>query len=151
MRASRADLRAIVEAGVRAAGFELVHVELGGRGRLGLLRVYIDSPGGVGVDDCATVSRQLSAVLDVEDLLPGQYVLEVSSPGLDRPLVRVEDFERFAGRTVKLRTLRPLEGRRNFTGRIAGTAGDHVLLDVDHGRIDLPFELIDQARLVPEL
>ena len=92
-----ADLRTLLEPGVRALGFELVDSELAGRGRNAVLRVYIDGPHGVTVDDCAEVSRQLSAILDVEDPFPERYVLEVSSPGLDRPLVRREDFERFVG------------------------------------------------------
>jgi ribosome maturation factor RimP len=113
--------------------------------------VYIDGPNGVSVDDCATVSRQLSAVLDVEDPLPGQYVLEVSSPGLDRPLVRPEDFRRFAGQEAKLRMAQPVNGRRNFTGRIAGVTGGNVALETSEGRVELALDQIETARLVPQL
>src|SRR5438552_18121137 len=98
-------LRERLESGAQALGFELVDVELMGGRQNQLLRVYIDSPRGVTVDDCAQVSRQLSAILDVEDPFPGSYRLEVSSPGLDRPLVRPEDFERFRCVTIKVRLL----------------------------------------------
>ncbi len=151
MRAGRTDLRALLEPGVRAAGFELVHVELAGGGGHRILRVYIDGPAGVGVDDCATVSRQLSALLDVEDPVPGQYLLEVSSPGLDRPLVGPDDFRRFAGQQAKLRAAQPVAGRRNFTGRIAGVEHGHVVLETGEGRVELALEQIESARLVPQL
>jgi len=103
------------------------------------------------VDDCAAVSRQLSALLDVEDPLPGQYVLEVSSPGLDRPLVRLEDFQRFTGEQAKLRTVLPVDGRRNFSGRIAGTEGARVVLDTGTGCIEFALEQIESARLIPRI
>ncbi len=151
MRAGRTDLRDLLEPGVRAAGYELVHVELSGGGRHRVLRVYIDGPHGVSVDDCAAVSRQLSALLDVEDPLPGQYVLEVSSPGLDRPLVRLEDFQRFTGEQAKLRTVLPVDGRRNFSGRIAGTEGARVVLDTGTGCIEFALEQIESARLIPRI
>src|SRR4030067_3471730 len=97
MQTTRADLRKLLEPGVSALGFELVDVEMAGSHHNATLRVYIDSPQGVNVDDCARVSRQLSALLDVEDPRPGQYTLEVSSPGLDRPLVTPEDVRRVLG------------------------------------------------------
>ncbi len=144
-----ADLRTLLEPGVRALGFELVDSELAGRGRNAVLRVYIDGPHGVTVDDCAEVSRQLSAILDVEDPFPERYVLEVSSPGLDRPLVRREDFERFVGESVKIRLRLPIEGRRNFSGRLLGVESDHVVLEVDGKTVNLDFGGIEKARLVP--
>jgi ribosome maturation factor RimP len=148
---SNAQLRAMLQPRVEALGFELVDAELVGSGKQTTLRVYIDSAGGIDVEDCALVSRQLSAVLDVEDPIPGQYTLEVSSPGLDRPLVRREDFERFMGALIKVRMLQPVLGRKNFTGRLVGIEGDHVVVDVDKESYDLPFEAIEKARLVPEL
>lgn len=147
----RADLRRLLEPGAQALGFELVDVELAGGGRRATLRVYIDGPKGVTVDDCARVSRQLSAILDVEDPLSGSYMLEVSSPGLDRPLVTPDDFRRHLGATVKVRVSAPVAGRRNFTGRLLEVADDHVALDVDKERFDLAFADIDRARLVPKL
>jgi ribosome maturation factor RimP len=143
------DLRALLEPGVRALGFELVDSELAGRGRNAVLRVYIDGPHGVTVDDCAEVSRQLSAILDVEDPFPERYVLEVSSPGLDRPLVKHEDFERFIGEDVKIRARLPIEGRRNFSGRLIEVESDHVVLEVDGDTVKLDFDNIERARLVP--
>lgn len=156
MRAARAELRQLLEPGVNALGFELVDVELTGSGHNSTLRVYIDAPGGVSVEDCADVSEQLSAILDVEDPLPSSYLLEVSSPGLDRPLVKREDFQRFAGESVKIRIHQPLEGRKNFTGRILAVEGEQVVLELDPavggkpGRIALSIDEIDRARLVPK-
>ena len=111
--------------------------------------MYIDGPAGVNVDDCARVSRQLSALLDVEDPLPGHYTLEVSSPGLDRPLVKPEDFKRFVGETIKVKMHEPVQGRKNFSGRLVDVAADHVVVEVDEEHYDLAFEGMDRARLVP--
>jgi ribosome maturation factor RimP len=151
MGALRDDLRHMLEPGVQALGFELVDVELEGRGARATLRVYIDGPQGVGLDDCAKVSRQLSGILDVEDPIKGSYNLEVSSPGLDRPLVRPADFRRFAGETVKLRTYEPFDGRKNFKGRLAEVSDEGVVVEVEEGqRFRLRFEAIERARLVPK-
>ena len=149
MRVTIAGLRAMLEPGIRALGFELVDVEYARAGGQNVLRVYIDHPQGITVDHCATVSRQVSALLDVEDPIPEAYVLEVSSPGLDRPLVRREDFERFAGETIKVRMLEAVLGRKNFKGTLVGTDGDAVLVDVDKERFALPIDRIERARLVP--
>lgn len=144
-------VRERLEAGVRALGFELVDAELGGARHHQTLRVYIDSPRGVTVDDCADVSRQLSAILDVEDPIPGSYTLEVSSPGLDRPLVTPADYRRFEGAEVKIRLGRAQDGRRNFRGRIVETTAEDVVVEVDGERFALPFADIERARLVPQL
>ena len=149
MRGTRADLRKLLEPGVKAMGFELVDVELAGSHHSPTLRVYIDSTNGVVVDDCAKVSRQISALLDVEDPLPGHYTLEVSSPGLDRPLVKPEDFKRFVGETIKVKMHEPILGRKNFSGRLVDVAADHVVVEVDKEHYDLAFEGMDRARLVP--
>jgi ribosome maturation factor RimP len=151
MRGIRADLRKLLEPGVQALGFELVDLDVVGQRHHPTLRVYIDSPRGVTVDDCAGVSRQLSAILEVEDPLPGSYTLEVSSPGLDRPLVTLADFRRFTGETVRIRMQAPLAGRRNFTGRLVGLKDNQVVIEADNERFDLAFEEIERARLVPRL
>lgn len=149
MRGQRTDLRRLLEPGVKALGFELVDVELAGQGHRNTLRVYIDGPHGVTVDDCAHVSRQLSAILDVEDPIPGSYALEVSSPGLDRPLVTPEDYRRFRGEEVKLRTTDAVDGRRNFKGRLIEASGDGIIIEVDGQRFELAIDRIERARLVP--
>jgi ribosome maturation factor RimP len=151
MQAPRTDLRRLLEPGVKALGFDLVDVELAGQGHRNTLRVYIDGPRGVTVDDCAAVSRQLSAILDVEDPIPGRYALEVSSPGLDRPLVSPEDFRRFRGEEVKLRTTDAVDGRRNFKGRLVETSAGGISIEVDGQRFELAFDRIERARLVPRL
>ena len=149
MRESVAGLRNMLEPGVRALGYELVDVEYTSAGSQNVLRVYIDQPKGITVDDCATVSRQVSAVLDVEDPIREAYVLEVSSPGLDRPLVKREDFERFAGQMVKVRMSEAVLGRKNFKGTLVGVDGEAALVDVDNERYSLPLARIERARLVP--
>lgn len=150
-------LRALVESGVNALGFDLVAVELAGGRMHRTLRVYIDCRGGITVDDCADVSRHLSGLLDVEDPLQGSYTLEVSSPGLDRPLVSRDDFRRFQGETVKVRMHAPVAGRKNFTGRLLDVEDDHVVVEVEPApggareRFDLALSGIERARLVPKL
>lgn len=144
-------LRERVASGVQALGFELVDVELVGGRQNQTLRVYIDSPDGITVDNCADVSRQISAILDVEDPFPGRYTLEVSSPGLDRPLVTPADFRRFQGAVIKVRLLHALDGRRNFTGRLLTANADGVIVEVDREQFSLPFKAIERARLVPQV
>ena len=141
----------LLEPGISSMGYELVGVEFqtGGPGG-GLLRVYIDSENGISADDCQKVSYQVSGILDVEDPIPGHYTLEISSPGLDRLLFRPQDFERFAGQLIKLRTAYPIEGQRKFKGRLVGMQGDNVVFEQDDMEISLPFDQIEQARLVPE-
>lgn len=155
MRGSRADLRRMLESGVQALGFELVAVELTGGGHHATLRVYIDRPGGVSVEHCADVSRQLSAILDVEDPIAGEYTLEVSSPGLDRPLVTPEHFRRFTGERIKVRLLHPVQGRRNIIGRLAEAGDDRVVVETDAAgggqeRLTLRYADIERARLAPK-
>ncbi len=151
MRSVRPELRDLIEPGVKALGFELVAVELVGGSQHPTLRIYIDSSNGITVDDCAKVSRQLSAILEVEDPMPGSYMLEVSSPGLDRPLVTPLDFERFVGENIKVRMHQPLAGRKNFTGRLTHAATDRVTVEVDNEQFDLTFDGMDRARLVPKI
>ena len=145
------DLRTLIEPAVQALKYELVDVELSGGGAQAVLRIYIDSPDGINVDDCAKVSRQVSALLDVEDPIPGHYMLEVSSPGLDRPLVTRADFVRFTGALIKAKVTQPILGRRNFTGRLVEVDGDRIVVEVDNESYDLTLSNIEKARLVPEL
>ena len=140
---------------VEGAGLELVDVTYAeGHGRA-VLRVFIDKPGGVTgvtIDDCAKVSRELGAVLDVDDTLSTRYSLEVSSPGLDRVLKKEKDFLRFSGREVKIRTREPRDDRRNFKGLIQGVEnGGVVIVDSAGRRVAIPLEDIERANLVPEL
>ena len=129
-------------------GFELIHVEFqpeaGGR----ILRLYIDKPGGVNLDDCAHVSRQVSDLLDVTLDEIGHYSLEVSSPGADRPLGRESDFNRFKGHLAKLKTRQPIEGQKQFTGRLLGIVDQQVRLTVDGKTVAIPYDEISRARLV---
>lgn len=135
---------------VEALGYELVGVELLRNGRQSLLRIYIDTETGITVDDCERVSHQVSGVLDVEDPIRGEYTLEVSSPGLDRPLFNAEHFERFAGREVRVKLKVPVEGRRKIRGTLAGVHDGNVLVQEGDEAFSLPMDAIATARLVPE-
>jgi ribosome maturation factor RimP len=134
---------------VENLGYELVGIEHVSQGRHSVLRIYIDHENGITVDDCANVSHQVSGLLDVEDPVKGNYTLEVSSPGMDRPLFTLEQFARFAGELVQIRLHAPLEGRRKLSGRIKGIDGEHVEIDVDDVSYRLTLDEIDTARLVP--
>ena len=152
MRQDPFNLRDLLEPAVAALGCELVGVEYHPSGKHSLLRVYIDKPEGVTVDDCSAVSYQVSGLLDVEDPIPGQYTLEVSSPGLDRPLFLARDFERFAGQQVKLRTRFPIDGQRNFRGLLRGLHEQQVVIEEQDGKcVSLPLDQVEQARLVPDI
>lgn len=141
-------ITAIAERVVTAEGLEFVHCELLGSGARSVLRVYVDKPGGVSSDDCSEISHQLSSVLDVEDLIPHRYVLEVSSPGIERRLYRLADYERFAGRAVRIRTVEPIDGRRNFRGMLMGLTNDHVIISDQNGmREEIPLSMIARATL----
>lgn len=150
MRQAPANVQNLVVPVVESLGYELVGVEFLAQGHNGLLRVYIDSEDGITLDDCQKVSHQLSGVLDVEDVIRGHYNLEVSSPGLDRPLFAPEHFERFAGQQVKLRLAVPTQGRRNLRGVLLGMSDGNVRLRVDGEDMMVPFSAIDRANLVPE-
>ncbi len=138
----------LLEPAVTALGFELADLDAHA-GRRGLLRLYIDRPGGVTLDDCQRVSEQVGAWLDVEDPLPGSYVLEVSSPGFDRRLRTAAHFERFGGEQARIELKDALGGRRKFVGRLAGVEGGVVVLEVDGERVCLPMSDIAVARLAP--
>jgi ribosome maturation factor RimP len=147
-------LESLVEPVVTGQGYELVDVEF--KNELGsqILRVFIDKPGaegGVGLDDCASVSRELSAVLDVDDAIPGHYSLEVSSPGLNRPLKKEADFARFVGKKAKIRTRHPVgESRRNFSGTLVAVDGGKVKIDVGDQVCEVSVDDVEKANLVYE-
>lgn len=133
---------------IAAEGLELVHVEYQPRGAASLLRVYIDKPGGVNLDDCQRLSKHIGVLLDVEDFIPHHYVLEVSSPGIERPLFREADYRRFQGKEIQLVATEKIEGRRNFRGYI-GTFSERVLkLECEDQVYTIPFEKIRKANLV---
>jgi ribosome maturation factor RimP len=142
----RETLLKLLEPAVETLDYELVELEFQG----GVLRLYIDKPQGVTLDDCQKVSQQISAVLDVEDPIPGAYTLEVSSPGVDRPLRKLADFQQHAGERVRIELLLPLDGRRRFTGTLRGTESDHVMVEVDGSLCRLPYSQIGRARVVPD-
>ena len=132
-------------------GLELVDVEFVGRGRNAVLRIFLDKPGGITLGDCARVSGQVGAILDVEDVIPGQYTLEVSSPGLDRRLVKPADYERFAGKRIKMVLKTPLAGRRRFHGMLRGIRDGRVQLEEESGEtIGIEHGDIEKANLVIE-
>lgn len=144
-------IRDLLRPSIETLGFELLGVELRGGQGSPLLRVYIDHPDGITVDDCGRVSHQISGVLDVEAPLSDAYTLEVSSPGLDRPLFEPEHFEQHAGQQVRLRLVVPEQGRRQYTGELQGLTNDLVRVRTGQNEmIEVPFVNIDSARLVPD-
>jgi ribosome maturation factor RimP len=144
-------LQEVIAPVVTSMGYEFVGIEYQNRPKNSLLRVFIDAEQGVTVDDCARVSRQLSAVLDVEDPITGNYMLEISSPGLDRLLFTLEQYQRFVGSKVQIKLGVPMNGRRKFRGRMQAVEGDEVVLVVDDQEFRLSFDNIEQARVIPEL
>ena len=150
-------VREITERVAADLGLEVVEVELKGGGKARTLRIYLDKPGGVTLDDCAAVSREVGTILDVEDVIPGgQYTLEVSSPGLDRKLMKPADYERFAGSLVKLTTRSEVNGSRNFQGRLQGLREGRITLEipakkkVPASQVELELSNVEKANLVPE-
>jgi len=134
---------------VEALGYQCWGIEFLSQGRHSLLRVYIDQENGVLVEDCEKVSRQISGVLDVEDPISAEYTLEVSSPGMDRPLFTLEQFAAFAGEQVKIKLRIPFEGRRNFQGLLRGIEEQDVVVQVDDHEFLLPIDSIDKANIIP--
>jgi ribosome maturation factor RimP len=129
-------------------GLELVHTEVAGPENKPIVRVFIDKPNGVTHDDCSQVSLHLGTILDVEDFIHASYTLEVSSPGLERGLYKRADYERFAGSDAKMKTRQPIEGQRNFRGRLLGVDGSDVLFDDrTNGKVRIPLDLITKANL----
>ena len=141
-------MAAIVGPVIQDMGYELVRVRLMG-GKSKTLQIMADRPeGGIEVEDCAKISTAVSAVLDVEDPLDDAYTLEVSSPGIDRPLTRMKDFDAWAGYEAKIETTELIDGRRRFRGVLAGTEEDEVLLEIEEGTIGLKFDWLSDAKLI---
>ena len=143
------ELMKLLEPAVEQLGYELSDIEVKLGGRDGIVRLFIDKADGVGLEDCEAVSRQVSALLDVEDPLPGHYVLEVSSPGLDRRLTKVAHFQRFMGEDIRVTLRVPIEGRRNFRGALRGADEENIEVEVDGESHQLPIATIQSARLIP--
>jgi len=157
-------VREIAERVGASSGLEIVEVEMRGAGKARMLRIFIDKPGGVTHEDCANLSREVGTILDVEDVMPdGSYLLEVSSPGLDRKLSRPKDFERFTGSRVKLTTRNPVNGNRHFEGRLESFHEGHLTLDVSAAKrkkhltdaapqkLEIELGNVEKANLVPEI
>ena len=150
MKKSIALLKDLIEPTIEALGVELWGIEHQSQGKFSTLRIYIDASEGIDIDDCEKVSRQVSAILDVEEPIGGEYTLEVSSPGLDRPLFTAEQFAKFNGNQVNLRTHTPIEGRRKFKGQIQEVRENVVCLDVDGTLYEIPHTEIEKANIVYE-
>jgi ribosome maturation factor RimP len=133
-------------------GVEFIHAEIAGTRRNSVVRVYIDKPEGVTIEDCSNVSRSVEAVMDAEDFMPSAYVLEISSPGLERPLFKLDDFERFVGQKAKVRTAEPINGQSNFSGRITAVEASEIVFDdKTNGTVRIPFERVAKANLKVDL
>lgn len=157
------ELTRLLEPTIEGLGYELTALEVSRGGGDQVIRIFIDrlqangqgtgeaTGEAIGLDDCETVSRQVSALLDVEDPVPGPYVLEVSSPGLDRKLTKPAHFRRFVGEEVRVQLRFPVEGRRKFRGKLVAAEEDSIELEVDGQLHELPIATIDSARLVPSL
>ncbi|HEX9093422.1 MAG TPA: ribosome maturation factor RimP [Coriobacteriia bacterium] len=142
---------ALLEAQAAAHGFELVTAEFGGQSNAPLVRVYLDRESGLDIDAIAAANAWVKEVLDAEPKLAANYTLEVSSPGIERPLVKLADFDRFAGWDAKITTTGPVEGRKHFTGRLLGVEGTDVLIEVDGTKYRVPHGAVRTARLRVEI
>ena len=138
----------LIEAPIESLGYQLVGVEYIQGGQSPVLRIYIDAEQGIGIEDCERVSHQVSGVLDVEDPIKQAYMLEISSPGFDRPLFKPRDFERFVGSQAKISMKLPVNGRRNFSGELQGFDNGDILIEVDGEVYALPLAKLAKARLI---
>jgi ribosome maturation factor RimP len=143
-------LQNIIEPVVKALGLQLWGIEYLGQGRHTLLRVYIDKEGGINVEDCAEASRHISSILDVEDPISSEYTLEVSSPGLDRFLFTLEQFQAYIDEVIKVRLSEGFAGRRNFSGKLRTVANEEIVLIVGEEEFTIPYELIEKANIVSD-
>jgi ribosome maturation factor RimP len=143
------ELAKLLEPTVEGLGYELSDLQAKIGGQNGVLRLFIDKAGGISLEDCEKVSLAVSALLDVEDPLPGKYRLEVSSPGADRTLTKLAHFERFMGEAVKVQMRFPIEGRRRFRGKLVSADDENIVVEVDGESHTLAIATIDTARLAP--
>ena len=150
MASIQQSLTALIPPVAASLGCELWGVEFVAQGRRSLLRIYIDKEEGVTLEDCERVSRQVSSVLDVEDLIKGEYTLEVSSPGMDRPLFSLAQFEQSIGERVQIKLRMPFDGRRKFAGVLIAIENEDVILQVDNDEFVLPIETIEKANIIPQ-
>lgn len=141
-------IQELIEPAVEALGYELWGVQHISQGRRSTLCIFIESSKGITVDDCAAVSHQVSGIMDVEDIIPNQYTLEVSSPGLDRPLFKLAHYQRYVGEFIRVRLQVPFDGRRKFTGYLTAIEGDDIIVRVDDEEYVLPIESIDKANII---
>ena len=149
MAGKQTQLEVLIEPVVESLGCELWGLDFHAQGKKSLLRVYIEKEGGVGLSDCEAVSRQLGSVFDVEDPIRSEYTLEISSPGMVRPLYKLAQFQAYTGSMVAVRLRVNFEGRKKFSGLLKGVEDDEIVLEVDNEEYLLPFELIDKANVVP--
>ena len=149
MQVDMTDLRGLLEPSIESLGYELLLLEQTHNEKDAVLRVYIDAPGGILLEDCEQVSRQISLILDLEDPIRGAYALEVSSPGADRPLVKYEHFQRVIDQEVRILARDYILGRRRFKGRVISVDEEQLVIEVDGEEYDIPLEGIETARLVP--
>jgi ribosome maturation factor RimP len=141
------EVQQVIEPILQSQGFELVDLEYHREVQGWVLRIYLDREGGVTLDDCTAVSHEVGAVLEVKDLIPNAYVLEVSSPGLTRPIKKAEDFHKYRDRLVKIKLYEPIDGRKNFKGTLLGLEGEKVKVEVDQRVYELPLQSIAKANL----
>lgn len=149
MASKQEQLQELLAPVIESMGCELWGLEYLTQGRFTTLRIYIDAPEGVSLEQCERVSRQISSVMDVEDPIQGEYTLEVSSPGLDRQLFSLAQYQRYLGETIAGRLRTPVEGRRRFKAEIKSVSEDAVVMLMDQQEITIPFAAIDKANLVP--
>lgn len=150
MKQAPEHLVGLIEPIVEGLGYECVGIEYNPHPRNGLLRIYIDTEEGVLVEDCTKVSHQISGMLDVEDPIADNYTLEVSSPGAERPFFKLAQFEQYIGSLVTVNLFKPINKQRKITGQIAKVEGDDVLLQVADQVLEIPFQAMSKARLVPD-
>ncbi len=150
MKQAPEHLVTLIEPIVEGLGYECVGIEYNPHPQHGLLRIYIDAEKGILLEDCSKVSHQLSGLLDVEDPITSNYELEVSSPGADRPFFKISQFQRYMGRTVTVNLFKPINKQRKFTGQIEKVEGEIILLRQASESIEIPFQAMSKARLVPD-
>ena len=147
---STEDLSVILKPLIERMGYIYWGLQFHGNGRRSVLRVYIDHPDGVTLDDCSAVSDQISGLLDVDDTIRQSYTLEVSSPGVERPLLTSEHYELYIGAMIKVRSYKPFNNRRNFTGRLEAAGNRSIILKIEGESIDIPYSAIQQGQLICE-